>query len=191
MIVALDPGIRGVGFALGTKTELHVARYVANPCAKGDGPAAVFAIVDEVVKQIAARVLLPQITECAFEIPQVYQGSKQKGDPNDLVPLAALGHALAFHLRLYGAKPVGYKPREWKGSVDSNTTARRILERLSDSEQRYVEALPSFLERLARCEQARKQIKNTGHKAHNTVDAVGIYLKAAGRFEPRRVFANG
>jgi hypothetical protein len=187
--VAIDPGVRGVGLAFGDEKELHHARYVPNPVEKGDDPAALFALCDAVVSQVTVRVFSALVSRVAIEVPRVYPGPQQKGDQNDLIPLAGIVHALGFFFHKCGAKEViRYYPRDWKGSVSSNTTATRILDRLSDDEQKRIDRIGHFSELLARYEQIGKEVKDSGSVTHNTIDAVGIYLKAVGRFERVRIF---
>lgn len=94
------------------------------------------------------------------EWPQVYQGAKQGGDPNDLLPLAGLDAALATCFR--GSTIAEYRPRDWKGQVPKDVMAGRIRGRLSITEQaifdRALGKLPKSLQ-------------------HNAIDAVGIGLK--------------
>jgi hypothetical protein len=81
------------------------------------------------------------------EWPQIYQrgGGRTKGDPNDQLPLAAIGGALAAMLSPEtGVYRV--RPHDWKGSIGKpSTTGKayaikdRVLQRLSEDERRAVD----------------------------------------------------
>jgi hypothetical protein len=182
VIVAIDPGIRGCGVALfWPGSHVHAARYVRNPERQGNGPAEIRAMALAVESFVEDAGRSPEAV--VVEWPQVYQGSKQTGDPNDLLTLAAVDGAI---LALFAHVPEvrRYLPREWKGQVPANVCARRILERLTPAECARVDRLPLFVEALDLADRARREIGGTDH---NTIDAVGIGLKFVGRFEPHRV----
>lgn len=95
-------------------------------------------------------------SDLVIEIPQVYRGRLQKGDPNDLVDLAF--SAGQFAKGFEHVKKI--RPREWKKQVPKKIMMKRILDKLTIRE----------LEVLAD--------KATNH---NFVDAVGIGLWYLGR----------
>lgn len=108
-----------------------------------------------------------------IEYPQVYTQEKSKGDPNNLVPLAAMGGALAG---LYvNARVLSPRPREWTGNVPKSEDGDpwqsprglRVWSRLTPAER--LRVVPS----------------------HDAVDAVGLGLFGLGRFDRRRVYAHG
>lgn len=92
-----------------------------------------------------------------LEWPQVYQGGRQKGDPNDLLPLAALNGALRA---LFPAPRLHLpKPSDWKGQVPKDIMGARILSKLT-AEEKAVWNAAQFPKSLA----------------HNVLDAVGLGL---------------
>lgn len=104
------------------------------------------------------------------EYPQVYTRDKSKGDPNQLIPLAAIGACLAGLFP--STQIISPKPRDWTGNIPksedgdpwASARGRRIWGRLTPAERSCV--VPS----------------------HDSVDAVGLGLYALGRFERRRVY---
>jgi len=112
------------------------------------------------------------------EWPQTYGGSSSRGDTNDLFPVAGVGGALATVAEYGGAAFSHIVPHDWKGSLQKPkkvTDAYPIVlmceRRLSDAEKSVV-LLPS------------------NKRLHWDVwDAVGIGLKALGRFEKMRAIA--
>jgi hypothetical protein len=108
-----------------------------------------------------------------IEWPQIYTADKSKGNPNQLVPLAAMGACLSgLYLR---SKVISPTPREWTGNVKkdeegdpwASPRGLRVKSRLSDIEFKRV--IPS----------------------HDAVDAVGLGLYGLGRFNRRRVYETG
>lgn len=132
---SIDPGTRGHGWA-GWEGELLFS------CGFGN---------------VGPFVSRPSLV---IEIPQVYYGSKQKGDANDLVKLAF--EAGKVSAEFAGVKTV--RPREWKGTVKKEIMLRRIVSRLNDNELYLL-----------------KDLGLPSHKEHNVVDAVGIGLWRLGR----------
>lgn len=173
LLLAIDPGIRGVGAALFLDGKLCAAKYVRNPVKKGNDFNAVMGVADE-VRDVAAvwglehdpMALRP--FRAVLEYPQVYTASKSKGDNNDLLPLAAVDGAI---VALLGAPATRVLPREWKGTITKEAVEHRVISRLGPEE--ILVASAAF--------------RDAKSLAHNVVDAVGIGLHALGRFTPKRV----
>lgn len=152
MILAIDPGLRGCGVAA-FGSELVFCAYPRNPEARARGPGAWWSMAQAVYQAVVdANVPLPRTL--VVEVPQVYAGSKQKGDPNDLIQLAGVLGALTG---LFRCATVGYAPREWKGQVPKDVHNRRILGKLSASERTILES----------CGVSQSL-------QHNVIDAVGL-----------------
>lgn len=193
--LAIDPGIRGCGVALGKSNsdrgELKAATYVRNPVTKGNDVAACMSmaaavydwVMPEAVK--AGGACTPEVL--IFEWPRAYQPAKQSGDQNDLLPLTAVNGAIAglvtgrhlvgcsfrsddtTHSSLENLEIVTVKPEAWKGQLKKGVMSARVLGRLSDEEQtRIVCRLASM--------------------RHNVLDACGLLLHHLGRLERRRVY---
>lgn len=101
------------------------------------------------------------ITDVAIELPQVYREAKLKGDPNDLIDLAAVVGAICCN-SLPGRKNV-YLPREWKGQTPKAIFIERAKKRLS-------------LEELQAVRLPKAKIL-----AHNVWDSVALGLVHLGR----------
>lgn len=167
VLLAVDPGLQYPAAALFVHGELRKASRV--PIPKGVTTrtpillrcrAISFALTDY-------AELIPDIL--VVEYPQIYTQEKSKGDPNNLIPLAAMGGVLTG---LYpNAVVISPKPREWTGNVPKaesgdpwkSPRGQRVWSRLSAKER--LNVVPS----------------------HDAIDAVGLGLFGLGRFERRRV----
>ncbi len=179
--LAIDPGIRGCGIAVFGCDVLQLARYVKNPIREGDGPDAIVSMALAVRDALAVRNFIPtMVNRVVIEWPQVYAGAKNKGDANDLLPLAGVDAAICA--LFLPSKHERFRPREWKGQLPPNVCAQRIIDRLKAEELARVDRIEKFQADLSRAVAAKKEIDGTDH---NTIDAVGIGLKACGRFERR------
>lgn len=169
-LLALDPGLRGCGVAVFNDEVLAWAGYTRNPV-KGDGLDAVVCMARAVKDVVPVTRDVGGVTVVA-ERMQVYTAGKGKGDPNDLIPLAAIvgGIAAMFCGTTPRTPSTWYKPREWKSTMPKGDAfTARVLERLSEFE--------------------RSAIHECGALSHNVYDAIGIGLFHLGRFTRRRVIA--
>jgi hypothetical protein len=172
VIVAVDPSVRSPGAAVID----HRGILVAATAFKIDTP---FSDEDRGTRaRHVARVIFAWYRGCDFrpreltavyEWPQIYRASKSKGDPNDLVALAAVGTLVAEMIN--ADRDLSPKPAEWIGNLPKVTKgdpwksprAMRIASRLSPAERARVP------------------------DSHDAIDAVGLALFAAGRLDQRRV----
>jgi hypothetical protein len=150
-LLAIDPGLRGVGAAYFVGPTLVYANYIQNPVTEGGGPAAWFGMGDAVYHDMKNRGYRVDIY--VAEYPQVYRQSK--GDPDDLIQIAAVAAACGASFPLERA--VGYQPRAWKGQVKKEVHHPRILAQLAEEEK------------AAILEKRKTYI-------HNVYDAVGLGL---------------
>ena len=157
-LLAVDPGIRGSGIAVFNHGTLVHASYVRSTRAHGDGPAEVLAMAQAIMTRCTNHFLA--VTEIVVEWPQVYRAGKLKGDPNDLLPLAAVAGALAAIKS--GAISSRYRPNEWKGQLPKDVANARVLARLTAFEHPTIESTPK-------------------PHLHNVIDAIGIGLHHLGR----------
>jgi hypothetical protein len=97
-----------------------------------------------------------------IELPRVYPGTKAKGDPNDLIAVAAVAGAWAASL----PSVTFLAPSEWKGQLPKRVCEERIRAKLSARELETLERCLGPIPRSLR---------------HNALDAVGIALHGAGR----------
>jgi hypothetical protein len=170
MILCVDPGIRAAGVSLfdSASKALWGAALIRNPITSGNDPAAVAALVTEI--DVWARHTAPMTVKVVVvEVPRIYPAARQKGDQNDLIPVAGVSFAAASVLGRYGATLKRFYPRDWKGTVDADVCCRRVEAALTEPERGRIEKCPA-------------------HLRHNVLDAIGIGLKYLGRFEPVRVY---
>jgi len=164
-ILCVDPGLRGCGMAVFDGGHLVRAAYVKNPVEHGRGYKAhvgmgnaAFDWCDEVLDRVI------------IEHPRVYPSSaQQKGDPNDLLDVVAVGAAVASGW--WGIECETVFPSEWKGQVPKETMTERIRRSLTDDERKNIEKCPASL-------------------MHNVLDAAGLGLYRLGRLN-RKVIHNG
>jgi hypothetical protein len=136
-MISVDPGVHGSGLAFWEGNRLIAVTYEVPQVAEG-------------------RYLEHMI----IEVPQVYMGSRSKGNPNDLIKLAFEAGRIACMAPTHEV----IKPRTWKGTIKKEVMLRRILTKLDDTELAYLKALnlpPS--------------------KEKECVDAIGIGLYILGR----------
>lgn len=93
--------------------------------------------LEEVVRWMGEISFAPHAT-LVIELPKIYPGPQQKGDPDDVVLLATLAGMIA------GRVPHGElrlpRPQEWKGNVPKDVMLKRIEGRLEPAEKAVLEA---------------------------------------------------
>lgn len=179
-LLAVDPSIRSPGAALFRDGVLiAVARIGVTRDMRHSHAQAALSAADAVASWCTAVGGRPAILAC--EWPQIYTASKSKGDPNDLIAMAALNGALAavmqiaaimrrgsFEVRSFlPAEWIGQVPKATRGKASASPRAMRIHSRLSPAELAIVP------------------------DQHDAIDAVGIGLHALGRLGVRRAYSNG
>lgn len=187
-VISLDPGIRGCGLAFFESGVLIKASYVRNETRKGQGFEAIHTMVTGLYAEALKIWPVGFRGYLAFEVPQVYRESRWKGDPNDLLPLMGIdaGFGIALSLGPGLAEVRGYRPREWKGTINPEECTLRVRSRLSAEEFRVVE-LPANTCPPCQLHRAGIYCTRSSCLAHNVYDAIGIGLKFLGRFEKGRV----
>lgn len=175
LLFALDPSLLSAGCAVfrdGVLAEAWRHRPLF-PFPTGDDP---LAVGDrwQTWAQVIGNAFLQRGTggTLVWERPQIYRASKSKGDPNDLIALAAIGNGVAAHFRR-GAT-MAPTPAQWTGQVKKATRGSawksprgmRIRSRLTPAELALVP------------------------DQHDVVDAVGLGLWALGRLEVTRVYSS-
>lgn len=183
-LLALDPSVRSPGVAVFRDGLLRYAAKVKVPteykvCPQGERWQRVAECICDWVRH-NAELEFPRTI--VYERPQIYVASKAKGDPNDLIALAAVGAAVVatYQATLYTQYPsttlriktetptpaewAGQIPKATKGSAKDSPRALRILSRLSDEEKARVP------------------------DQHDALDAIGLGLHSLGRLGIRRVY---
>lgn len=171
-ILALDPGLQYPAAALYVGDHLICAERVSVPAEiKGtDVMSRCEVIARCVVDWMLERAEWPETF--VAEWPQIYPTGRGKGDPNQLVPLAAMSAAVLAILRqgpngVIGRSPRprevwGELPKSTKGNPWASPRGRRLASRLSPTE--------------------RERVENY----HDALDAAGLALWAAGRWKARK-----
>jgi len=110
------------------------------------------------------------IDSIVIEKPEVYQQRFWKGDPRDLVELAMVVGGIVA-LFPYSVVVRTVFPKEWKGQLLKEVSARRTLSKLSEVEKQVVEKPEVFGE------------PSTAPPSllHNMYDGIGLGLFALGR----------
>ncbi len=155
LLLTIDPGLHGCGVGLFRDGLLEQATYVESH-SNAQRSAGWLAMVAAVKEFIGARA----VAQLVVELPQVYIQARQKGDPNDLIQLAALVGGLCVALE--HAQQKIYLPAEWKGQVPKEIVHARAMQRLSEDEQGRISCRKKAL-------------------MHNALDAMAIGLKFLGR----------
>lgn len=166
-LICLDPGKRHSGIAIFDPAKtLRAATVVKNLRGMKEERGAVCqAMADEIVQLVSLSVV-HRDRELVIEWPQVYQRSRSRADPDDILHLAGVCGAVAAGL---ACRVHSYQAGEWKGQVDADAMTWRIEQQLSEAERARIHVSQSSLR-------------------HNAVDAVGIGLYHLGRLERVRVY---
>lgn len=183
-LVALDPSIRSAGIALYRAGVLTAAATIKVDADDSDIAARCLRMSVECARWIGEQRCLPHTL--VVEWPQWYDtrggGRKKKEtNPNDLAGLAAVNGAVAGICALWtmtSQRPievVSFTPHAWAGTQPKTKTvtgakfsprARNVMSRLTDAE-------------LA--------VWHAAGSSHDAIDAIGIGLKALGRYERQRL----
>lgn len=166
--MAIDPGLRGCGVAWGhfdvkDKKYYIPGRLFGAGYVFGSGSAERAEAWHEMTEEICRLEVGPHLL--IIEMPQVYQGSKQKGDPNDLINLQGVVASLSERFRFeYNTKVWVRLPREWKGQAPKEVFQARLLDPTIKS--------PML---LTKEEQNAIQLSPQKKLDHNIYDAVAMF----------------
>lgn len=132
-IFAIDPGIVRSGIAVFEDGRLARAASPKNSLGPRE-PVLERARCMAAQLILAAQVDVTRDDVVLVEWPQVYQrgASRTKGDPNDLLPLAAVAGAVAALVPVATIEVVS--PARWKGQVPKSVMVERVKTRLSRAE---------------------------------------------------------
>jgi hypothetical protein len=166
IVLAIDPGLQACGTALFKNADLVAAAWVKAPFPVKNEPNGWRAMAQTVGTWADRHVNgFSTITTVAFEQPGAYRTDT----PSSTLILQGLLAIDVWICALYpDAQYIRYFPRDWKGTISPEIICQRAWDRLGPLEQAKV-VLP--------CKS----------RAHNVLDAIGIGLKAVGRFELARV----
>lgn len=159
--IAIDPGLRNCGVAIGENGQLIACALVSNPDKKSRNAAAWSAMA------LAVKAWADNhgpFAVAVSETPMQYLPGHLKGkrvDPDDLLQLQGVVGALS--MAFPGLKTI--QPYQWKRQLPKDVCFTRIKSRLSPEESAH----------LSDCKCAPSLLHNVG-------DAIGIYLDSVGRF---------
>jgi hypothetical protein len=120
MVVGIDPGLGCTGLAI---HDTECGWWTAYSIRSGGAP--LVSRANYIASEIK-RITPPIVDLLVVELPQVYQGHLQIGDPNDLIKLSVLvGSVCATINHRHAMLPL---PREWKGQVPKKIHHKRIRE---------------------------------------------------------------
>jgi hypothetical protein len=167
-VLSIDPGLRKPAAAVWIDGRLRAASRVSVPSKVhqitdiGERSA----VVAELLVAWAREHALPStfVDVVVYEFPQVYTRAKSKGDPNDLLPLVAVGQHVAA--RVAPARIVTFKPADWAKQTAKAESGDPLLSQRG----RLVTACLLSAELAALV------------PSHDSVDAVGLGLHYLDRF---------
>jgi hypothetical protein len=177
-LLAIDPSISSSGVALFKRGVLMSAKTITRSIEAADIGSRALAMALDIRAWISAVGIDPRVL--VFEWPQIYTAAKSKGNPNDLIALAAIGAGVGGMLyasaavRNVAIEVLTPTPAEWIGQLPKSRTGnawdsprgQRIGKRLDERERARI-----------------------GAKAqHDALDAVGLGLWSLGRLDRERVF---
>ena len=174
-LLAIDPSVRSPGAAIFRDGVLIFAGKVKVAKLAFDSEGERWQQVVEAIVTWATEHDCRLPTKITYERPQIYTAAKSKGDPNDLIALAAIGagvvawycsdRILPKDFSIVTPTPAqwaGQIPKATKGDAMTSPRAQRILSRLTEAE---IARMPN---------------------QHDAIDAVGLGLHALGRLGIRR-----
>lgn len=200
-LLSLDPGIRSPGVALWLMPEptqpesaskllaAGKVRVKVEPGGERGGP---LWVSDAerwiyVAREVVYWMLMQaqdlgfesqlRVDTLVFEEPKIYRETKSKGNHNDLIPLAAVGTAVAVMLSNSGVVPrvLSPDPKAWTGNLPKSTVAG--------------EAWTSPRGRRVRARLRPEELALVPDQ-HDCVDAVGLGLWALGRYAAHHAFSS-
>ena len=160
--LAIDPGLRFCGVAIGIGGELKACALIANPDKQGRNGAA-WGAMARAVRDWADAQGPFDLVKC--ETPMQYQFGHHGGkkvDPDDILQIQCVVGALSA---LYSII-VTIHPYQWKGQLPKDVGYNRVRSKLSEEELKILDD--------AKCADSKR---------HNIGDAVGIFLNDIGRFK--------
>ncbi len=164
LIIALDAGLRGCGFAVYDDGSLVLGCYVVNPERVARGPRAWAAMANAVLDQypLAADLLVIEA--------QQYDG-RMRASPGITADVMEIVGVTEWILAVFAGRVIGahaVTPAEWKGAIPKAVCHARLMADLLEHE--------------------KAAIEDAGALTHNTLDAVALGLWAVYRqMERKRV----
>lgn len=159
-ILGVDPGVACTGLAI------VGARSPTMAAVRGS-----LKTLEGTIWRVGEAVKAMEFDHLAIEVPQIYYRRDER-DPNDLIPVALIAGACIRAAQEKGRPFSWHLPRQWKGTMDGDVFAARIL----------VSLPPAFRAELERLKLPKGQ-------RHNVLDAYGLALWARERERARAALA--
>lgn len=152
MILAIDPGSTCAGWST-WRQRLPDEKWCLYSCGllRWKSHAELVTTTTRLVADVGSMV-----ERVVVELPQVYSQRHWKGDPNDLIGVAATAGVIVGVLGFYEVEWV--KPHSWKGNVPKQVHNARVLAALDD--------------RRAAFDAVRTSVPSS--LLHNVIDAIGL-----------------
>lgn len=129
-LLSIDPSLTSTGWAVFCDGLLVDCGNIRTKTSLGLGVR---------ILQISHDLRLRECDDLVIEVPQIYDRTKSKGDPNKLTPLWAIAGAV---LQKYGMAHASLiRPATWKGQVPKKVMFGRIIKRLTPYELAYYNTL--------------------------------------------------
>lgn len=160
-ILGVDPGVACTGLAIvgGRAPSMGAVRGSLKT-------------LEGTIWRVGEAVKAMEFDHLAVEVPQVYYRRDER-DPNDLIPVALIAGACIRAAQEKGRPFSWHLPRQWKGTMDGDVFAARILVSLPPAHR-------AELERL----HLPKKLQ------HNVLDAYALALWAREREAARAALAD-
>ncbi|NBT35950.1 MAG: hypothetical protein EBT03_10525 [Betaproteobacteria bacterium] len=151
MLLAIDPGKKHLGVALfenGRLVALDELKLPRKDEWTTTSPWRLASAVDAFCAWHGKQT--KRVTDCVIEFPQIYDSSREKGDPNKSIRYI---HTNIGALLVLFQNADLIEPQRWKGTIDGDKMISRALGKLDATERTLTE-----------------------EKTHNAHDAVGLGL---------------
>lgn len=162
LIVSVDPGLHGCGFALFVGGKLEHAEYTGGLGGQIHTLLEPVEPVEDIVREIVTG-LDRKIDLAIVERPVVRDTAKQIGEQGSIIRLAMVAGALLDRMSTYARAALDLTPEAWKGQVKKDVMCRRIEKKLEPGERKVV------------------QLPKAAKLQHNVWDGIGLGLWRLGR----------
>lgn len=162
MLLAIDPGKKHLGVALFDDGRLVALDELKLPRKEEWSTTSPWRLASAVDAFCAwhGKARSAKVTDCVIEFPQIYQSSREKGDPNKSIRYI---HTNIGALLVMFQNADVIEPQRWKGTIDGDVLIGRALSKLTTTERSL-----------------------TDEKTHNAHDAVALGLWRLKRLHPDR-----
>lgn len=184
-LLAVDPSIRSVGLAVWDDTRLVWSSRVTLAKTEQCMGERCLRMAGTCLKAVLAAGHEPD--ELAFEWPKIFTIGKSKGDPNDLIPMAGVGMALAGLLAQRLTAIFTPWPSDWIGNIPKVCPKCKKLPGAKSCKVCGGSSWRTPRGRLIKESLTPEELALV-HDQHDEIDGVGIGAWKRGRLVLRRVF---